>query len=578
MPELQEQPIEGDPDMSLKRCIVWTVGVNIMVSGFLSNLPTRGDTSADARKFVRAHEQTIRPLEIAVGQGWWTANITGKDADFAAKIEAENRLNDALSNPDRFAELKKIHGGQIDDPLLARQINVLFRQYLEKQVDPQLLKRLAAKANEIEQAFNVFRAKVNDRTYTDSEVRRILQSSLDSTERRAVWEASKQVGSVVEASLRELVFLRHEAATKLGFADFHAMQLELNEQTQDQVLKLFDELDELTREPFARAKAEIDRRLATRYGITIDALRPWHYHDPFFQDAPDVYGVSLDEPFEQVDILRICRDFYRGIGLPIDDVIARSDLYEKAGKSPHAFCTDIDREGDVRVLANIVPNHYWMGTMLHELGHAVYSSKNIPASLPYVLRTDAHILATEGVAMMFERFANHSRWLKEFGIQVPDPAAFDAAGARNRRDRLLIFSRWCQVMLRFEKELYRDPRQDLNKLWWDLVEKYQMVRRPEGRDMPDYASKIHVVSAPAYYHNYMMGELFACQLHAAITREILKQSSPATTIYTREPKVGEFMRARVFGPGRSLPWNELTKFATGEPLNARAFAAEFAGG
>ena len=77
----------------------------------------------------------------------------------------------------------------------------------------------------------------------------------------------------------------------------------------------------------------------------------------------------------------------RGIGLPIDDVIARSDLYEKPGKSPHAFCTDIDREGDVRVLANIVPNEYWMGTMLHELGHSVYSSKNIPATLPYVLRT-----------------------------------------------------------------------------------------------------------------------------------------------------------------------------------------------
>ena len=63
-------------------------------------------------------------------------------------------------------------------------------------------------------------------------------------------------------------------------------------------------------------------------------------------------------------------------------MIARSDLYEKPGKSPHAFCTDIDREGDVRVLANIVPNEYWMGTMLHELGHSVYSSKNIPASAP----------------------------------------------------------------------------------------------------------------------------------------------------------------------------------------------------
>ena len=41
------------------------------------------------------------------------------------------------------------------------------------------------------------------------------------------------------------------------------------------------------------------------------------------------------------------------------------------------------------------------------------------------------------------------------------------------RDKLLIFSRWCQVMLRFEKAIYADPDQDLNELWWDLVEKYQ---------------------------------------------------------------------------------------------------------
>ena len=121
------------------------------------------------------------------------------------------------------------------------------------------------------------------------------------------------------------------------------------------------------------------------------------------------------------DIQRICREFYAAIGLPIDDVLARSDLYEKPGKSPHAFCTDIDREGDVRVLANIRPTEYWMGTMLHELGHAVYSSKNIPAELPWTLRTDAHIMCTEGVAMMFERFSKSADWLKAFGVEVREP-------------------------------------------------------------------------------------------------------------------------------------------------------------
>jgi peptidyl-dipeptidase A len=229
------------------------------------------------------------------------------------------------------------------------------------------------------------------------------------------------------------------------------------------------------------------------------------------------------------------------------------------------------------VLANIVPNEKWMATMLHELGHAVYSSKNIPRELPYVLRTDAHILCTEGVAMMFERFSKSAQWLMAMGVKVPDPATFNETGAQMRRNQLLIFSRWCQVMFRFEKSLYEDPSQDLNRLWWDLVEKYQQLRRPENRDLPDYASKIHIVSAPAYYHNYMMGQLFASQVHATIAREVLSGADPATMIYVGNRQVGQFMRERVFAPGRTLDWNGLTRHATGQDLNPAAFAADFGG-
>ena len=34
------------------------------------------------------------------------------------------------------------------------------------------------------------------------------------------------------------------------------------------------------------------------------------------------------------------------------------------------------------------------------------------------------------------------------------------------------------------------------------------------------------------------------------------------------------LNARVFAPGRTLNWNALTRHATGEALNAKAFAAE----
>jgi peptidyl-dipeptidase A len=571
--------------MTWRRAVRWSLPLFVLAILGVAVLKTTNarqtsaDSKAQAQAFIAEHEAKIRPLEIEVARSWWLANTTGSDEAFQRKGELETQLDLALANTEKFQQLKKLHEhrDELGDAQLKRQIEVLYLQYLPKQVDPALLKQIVEKANAVEQAFNVFRPKVDGKEYTDNEVRQVLSSSTDSARRRAFWEASKGVGDAVEADLQQLVRLRNESARKLGFKDFHAMQLALAEQDQDQVLRLFDELDELTREPFLKAKQEIDERLAQNYGLEVDELRPWHYHDPFFQEAPAVFNSDLDAAYQDADLVELTRQFYQGIGLPIDDVLARSDLFEKEGKSPHAFCIDIDREGDVRVLCNVVPNEKWMGTMLHELGHGVYSSTYIPRTLPYTLRTDAHILCTEGVAMMFERFSKSAEWLAAMGVKVDDPTSFNETGARMRRNQLLIFSRWCQVMFRFEKALYENPDQDLNKLWWDLVERYQGTPRPENRDKPDYASKIHIVSAPAYYHNYMMGQLFASQVHAAIARDVLGGANPQNAIYVGNKQVGDFMRERVFNPGRTLNWNELTRHATGKELNPQAFAADFGG-
>ena len=553
---------------------IWLLGAFVI----MAPLVQAAETETEAKAFIAKHLKVVKPLELAAGKAWWDANVSGKDEDFAKKQANQDKLDAALADKAMFKELKAIRENkkEIKDAVLARTVEVLFLMYQEKQVDPELLKKITAKANAVEQKFNVFRAKVGDQEMSDSQVRKVLKESTNSEERQKVWEASKKSGANVEADLKELVKLRNEAAKELGFKNFHELMLFLNEQNASDLIKLFDELDELTREPFAKAKAEIDERLAKNCGVKVADLMPWHYHDPFFQDSPAVFDADLDAPYRDADILKLCEKFYEGIGLPIGDVIARSDLYEKKGKSPHAFCTDIDREGDVRVLANITPTEYWMSTMLHELGHAVYSSKNIPQGVPYILRGESHILATEGVAMQFQKFSKQRAWLEKMGVKkIENPKAFDEAAAKVLRNELLIFSRWCQVMLRFEKGMYEKPDQDLNKLWWDLVEKYQLLKRPMDRNAPDYGAKIHICSAPVYYHNYMMGQLFASQVHHTIAKELYDNADPATVLYIGDKKVGDFMKKKVFEPGRTLSWKELMKHATGEGLSAKAFAEDF---
>jgi len=131
------------------------------------------------------------------------------------------------------------------------------------------------------------------------------------------------------------------------------------------------------------------------------------------------------------------------------------------------------------------------------------------------------------------------------------------------------------VMFRFEKAMYENPNQDLNALWWNLVERYQLLRRPERRNEPDWASKIHVALYPAYYHNYLMGQLLASQFSRHVAVAVLKADDPQRASFTGRTDVGAYFIEKVFKPGSRYKWNEMIERATGEPLTAKYYAAQF---
>jgi len=137
--------------------------------------------------------------------------------------------------------------------------------------------------------------------------------------------------------------------------------------------------------------------------------------------------------------------------------------------------------------------------------------------------------------------------------------------------RMLVFARWVQVMFHFERELYKDPDQNLNKLWWDLKKRYQLLNFE--RDEPDWASKIHLISSPVYYHNYMLGELLASQLHNYITDNFTKDFD---SDYSGKKEVGKYLISNVFMPGARYRWDKMIELATGEGLNPKYFVEEFA--
>jgi len=523
------------------------------------------------RKFISDYEANVVPLYREAALASWNANVNGTDENWAISEKASFGLAKVYTDSAAYAELKEIkESGLVKDSILARQLDLLSDYYLGGQVDPSMLAEQIRMETEISKKYSNFRATVNGTELTDNQVEEILRNSTSSKELQTAWEGHKMIGPVVAEDIIRLVKHRNTIAREIGFSNYHEMTLKLSGQEPAEVTEIFDELDNLTRNNFAELKNEIDAYFAKRYKIGIADLRPWHYQNRYFQEAPEIYPVDFDKYYENQDPVKLVAAFYEGIGLNVDPIIANSDLYEKPGKNQHAFSTDIDRAGDVRTLDNVKPDSYWMNTLLHELGHGVYSWYN-DRNLPFVLRDAAHTFTTEAVANMFGRFATDPRWMMKMGIiDEAESQKIAEVSKKSLRLQMLVFSRWAQVMYRFEKSMYENPDQDLNQLWWNTVEKYQMLAKPEGRNMPDWATKIHVALYPCYYHNYLLGELLASQWYSYITTNITQDQS-----FVGDKAVGAYMKQKIFMPGSRYKWNEMIEKSTGEKLTAKYYAKQF---
>jgi len=512
---------------------------------------------------VTAHaEELLAPLERELHLTWWDVQVEATDENAARRAAAELAWSEALADGELFAA---VEAKRATAP--TRSLELLRNTMLPHQVPADLRARIVELEASVDVRFSRHRGVVGDVEVDDTGIKKILRRSDDVGERREAWEASKTVGAVVADDVRELARLRNEAARSLGHRDWFALSLAKDEMDEQKLQTTLAETDRATAEPFFRWKASLDARLATRFGCAISDLRPWHYADPFFQETPPDGAVDLDGYFDGPDVVALARRTMDGVGLDVDGIIARSDLYPRTGKNQHAFCVSMDRLDDVRVLANLVPTHDSAETMLHELGHGVYD-RGFQDELSWLERT-SHLVTTEASALFFGALAGSSRWLElVLGVDADELGALRSRLREARAAELALFTRWVLVMNGFERGLYADPDGDLDGLWWELVSRYQGVTPPDGRTAPDWAAKIHIAVAPVYYHTYLYGSIVALQLKDALDATV----GPIVD----QPAVGDFLRMRLFGPGQSVRWDELVERATGVQLSVASLEREVA--
>ena len=521
--------------------------------------------------FISRFEERVAPAEKRVAEAWWNLAVTGSEEAQRELVEAGTAYNRLFADEGEQERVAAWYEGRdsIEDELLRRQVDVLYRTFAARRGDPGVMERIEELEAEANAVYGNHRGTVGGRPVGENEVRDILRTSPYEAVRREAWEASKTVGREVEGTVRELARLRNRLAREAGYPDHYHRSLDLQEMPVGELESLMSDLQAATEAPFGELKGRLDRDLKEKFGV--ETVMPWLLSDAFFQEPPEDGSLDTDRFFASRDLEALTRETYDALGLDVRGVVARSDLYARPGKNQHAFCLSVGRDYpyDVRVLANLragKPDAYWMNTMLHEFGHAVYD-RHINPKLPYLLRGVSHIATTEAIALMMGSLAEEPGWLATVaGVQEEVLAGEREKLLRRRREDLLVFTRWALVVFRFEKELYADPdRDDLNRVWWDLVEELQLVERPPGRDEPDWAAKIHVATAPVYYHNYVLGNLIAAQL-----RNYLESHITQGPFYENEV-AGRYLLESFFGPGARENWRDTVLRATGEPLDPRHF-------
>ncbi len=515
--------------------------------------------------FVPKVAQKSRQLNKAA----WILETTGSAdaADLKAELDAEVRLlhNDRKTYEKLLAWDKD---PALKDPLLKRQLNILIRSFKQNMIPPKLLEEIVQKEASLAQVYANFRPEVDGKKLSENEILEILKTETNPAKRKKIWEASKEIGSALAPQILELVNLRNQAAKAMGYSDYFQMQLELQEVDSQWLKQIFEDVAERSDAAYSQVINEVEEKQSKMYGVSKKELGPWAWTDPFGQEDP-LDRSDLDSLVSDIDISAASRSFYEKMGLDVQPILARSDMYERPGKNQHAFCMNVDRENDVRTLNNVQSTIKWMETVLHELGHAVYDL-GFDKKLPWLLREPPHTMPTEAMALMAGRQAYRYEALKGLVGHSDAKEPLLKKADRSLQRRQLIFSRWVLVMTFFESELYRDPKQDLNRLWWSAVEKYQKIRMPAGREGKcDWAAKVHIGLAPVYYFSYLLGEMFA----SVIEETLMKQTG---SIGLTSAKAGQFLQQKLFYPGNSMPWSKLVEHVSGRPLSPDAWIAQFA--
>ncbi len=572
----------------------------IPLLGAASPAPAPSPTAAGAQavqeranRFLSLINASYQALYRVNSEAQWKAVTDVTPAHDAAAEVAGNAYAAFNGNPAVIKEAQELLKEKAQlDPLTVRQLDRVILNAAEGPMTNPLLVRRRIQSETRQASFlNSFQFKLKGKPITANEIDNLLNSSKDLAERKAVWEASKEIGPTLSTNLMILRDLRNGVAGELNYPDYFSLQVAPYGMSADEMEKMNEKFMDDLRPLYLQLHTWAKYKLAEKYHQPVPDKIPAHWlNNRWAQNWTGlVEAADLDPYFKDKTpewIAKTAEEFYTGIGFkPIPAAFwIKSDLYplpkgDKRKKNTHASCWHIDLENDIRSLQSIEPNAEWFFTAHHEFGHGHYFEAYTRPEVPPLLRIGAAPGFHEGVGELIALASSQVPYLQAKEILPadfkPDKNAFLLDDALARSVPFIFFA--SGTMTHWEADIYAHQLEpdDWNGRWWEYVSKYQGVEPPEKRDeeIADYASKTHINDTPAYYYNYAVATVLKFQLHDYIARKILHQP-PQSCNYAGNKEVGAWLE-NILKKGGTEDWRKVLKEATGEELSTRAMVEYF---
>ncbi|MEZ6195581.1 MAG: hypothetical protein R3F20_07615 [Planctomycetota bacterium] len=520
--------------------------------------------------FIDTHLQVLLPLEKELNDARWKSALHGRPADARRLAEKTKELETLFADRESYARILTYdEGGLTETEPTRRQLRLLRLSYAACQLPRAALERIAEEEADIRKTVSEFRVPFYGHDLDVEGVREWSYCLDDDVARRELWEGANVLGERLGPMILRLVGIRNRAARELDYPDFYRMSLDLQELSEPRLFLTIEELVRRTTEPYQDLKDEYDEEIAEYFGIDPSELRVWHYTDSLLDPDGSPPIVDVEKYYARKDPTKLALDFFQGIGLEVGDIARRSDLAPREGKSSQSLCVHMDRTGrDIRVSVAGTTREDRMRRVLHGLTVGAYH-RYLGNDLPPLLRRPAHGLISEALGRTMGALSRDPDFLRD--VVGAQPASLATAGPElvgQRRRDALVRARWVPVLVHFEKALYENPGQDLNRTWWDLVHYYLGIEPPEQRSgRHDWAAHLDFALRPVRCHESLFADLVGAQFRAAMAREC----GPGIV---GNAAVGPFLASRLFKVGAARTWLGVLEGATGEPLKTTHFLEE----